>query len=125
MSAGVFTNTKYAADYGDGDQIHPIRVQPETLSATVDGTDNEAPAGAITNPISAISSLSNRRLGLKPRKITIQFPATGQPTGYKPSAYTSIPALNREFFDAAQKGDDITYLGVTCKVVAKSQEEAK
>jgi hypothetical protein len=125
MSAGAFVRSKYAADYGAGDQIHPIRVQPETISLVIDSEDNDPPSGDISNPISAVVSNSRRKLGLTPRIITLQLPATGQPTGYKPSGIVRVPALNRTIFDAAQKGDEATYLGVTCIVVSKSTEIAQ
>jgi len=50
MSAGAFTRTRYRADSGD---THPIRVQPETLTAAFGATANSAPTDAIDNPISA------------------------------------------------------------------------
>lgn len=126
MSAGAFINTRYAADYNSGDQIHPIRVQPETLALIVDSEDNDPPAGATTNPISAVSSLGRRQKGLKPRTITIRLPLTGQPTGYLPNSLITLPALNRVIYDAAQPGDAATYLGVsTCVVVSKSPELAR
>jgi len=70
MSAGAFTRTRYRADSGD---THPIRVQPETLTAAFGATANSAPTDAIDNPISAKVSNGNRAFGLKPRSVTIVF----------------------------------------------------
>jgi len=43
MSAGAFQSSKYEANGGN---IYKIRVQPETVSATIDGVSNAAPAAA-------------------------------------------------------------------------------
>lgn len=122
MSSGSFTITKYAASYADGDQIHPIRVQPETLTAAIGSTTNAAPAGTINNPIQCRVSGGKRQIGLLARYITIQFPATGQPTGYQAGGTTRIPALTETFYDAATRGTNITYLSVVCKIVSRSRE---
>lgn len=125
MSAGQFINARYAADYGDGLAIHPIRIQPETESLSVDSESNTRPSGAINNPISAVTSRGRRQRGLRPRTISIRLPLTGQPTGYQPGSTLVLPALNRAIWDAAQPGDAVTYLGVsTCTVVGKSAEQA-
>lgn len=124
MSAGLFVRSKYTASY-DNTAIHPIRVQPESIAASIGGTTNAAPTGAINNPISARVTGSKRTLGLNARKVTIAAPATGQPTGYAPGGTTSIPALNEAFYNAAIKGTPVTYLGVsTFVVVSRSQEYA-
>lgn len=125
MSAGTFVRSKYEANYADPAPIHPIRVQPETLAATIGGTANAAPAGAISNPISASVSRGKREKGLKPRTITVQFPATGQPTGYKASGTTILVAVTLAFWNLAAPGTAITYLGVECVVIGRSAEEAE
>lgn len=122
MSAGAFTTTKYAASYGDADQIHPIRVQPETLSATIDGTANAAPTGAQNNPIQARVSGGRRQIGLQARFVTLRAPATGQPTGYQANGLTKIPALTEAFYNKATKGATCTYQSVSYTVVSRSRE---
>lgn len=124
MSAGNFIRSRYAADYGDGSAIHPIRVQPETIAASIGSEDNDPPAGAINNPISAKISLGKRARGLSPRYITLEFPLTSPPTGYKAGGITRIPALTFPFWEAAVNGATCTYLGVACTVVSRSAEEA-
>lgn len=123
MSAGTFVRSRYQATY-DTNAIHPIRVQPETIAASIGGTANDPPAGAANSPISALSSIGSRARGLKPRMINIQFPATGQPTGYKALGVTSIVALTAEFWALAVNGAAITYLGVTCTVIGRTSESA-
>lgn len=120
MSAGAFVRSRYAASYDA--EIHPIRVQPETLLAAIGGTANTAPTGAITNPISARASGSKRSLGLNARKVQLAAPATNPPAGYQPGGVTSIPALNQAFYDLALKGTNCTYLSATFVVVSRTTE---
>jgi hypothetical protein len=123
MSAGAFVGTFYAASYAAA--THPIRVQPETLAATIGGTANVAPAGPATSPISARGSGSKRSLGLIARKISIVAPVTGAPAGYLPGGRTTIPALTVAFFNLAVKNATITYLGAPFRVVGRSAEVAQ
>jgi len=113
MSAGAFVNTLYAASYGLGAQIHPIRVQPETEAAAIGGTTNAAPVGPSTSPISAQVSGSRRRLGLHARLVRMQI--SGEPpTTYSAFSRVTIPALNEAFYTAAStKGTEVDYLGTT------------
>lgn len=124
MSAGVFVDTKYGATY-DVTQVHPIRVQPETLAATGEGgTDNGPPIGALTNPISAEITKSRRGLGLHPRMIYLKL--TGAPpTGYAANSRAKIPALTGAFFAANnKKGSVVNYLGTTWTVTGTNAEKA-
>lgn len=126
MSAGVFTKTKYAATYNGGTEVHPIRVQPETITCTVGGTANTAPTAAITNPISAQISRGRRAKGLIPRSVTLRAPATGQPTNYKPLGLTTIPCLTETFYGACVDATDsttVSYLGVTGWTVSYVSDE--
>lgn len=129
MSAGAFTKTRYSADYGDGNQIHPIRVQPETVSLVVATQENTAPTGAATSPISAVVSRGKRARGLRPRLIALRTPATGQPANYLPNSITIVPALNKAIYAAAESADDdtdVSYNGVSgYKVAYVLKEEAR
>lgn len=122
MSAGSFVISKYAASYGSGDQIHPIRVQPETLTAAIGSVTNAAPSGAVNNPIQCRVSGGKRQIGLLARYVNIEFPATSQPSGYQAGGSTRIPALTEAFYNAATKGVSITYLGATCQITSRSRE---
>lgn len=124
MSAGAFEFSRYEANYAAFGAIHPIRIQPETLTLSFDGNSNDAPSGAINNPISAISSRGRNSRGLKPRTVTLQFPATGQPTGYKPLGITTIPVLTQAFWTTLVANESATYLSVACRIVSKAPEEA-
>jgi hypothetical protein len=122
MSAGVFTLTRYESSYS-ATQIHPIRCQPETLTASIGGTANTPPAGASTNPISAKISLTNREIGLRPRYVVLKSPATDPPDGYAPLSNTRIPALTEVWFALAVKGAEVSYLGATFTVVNPEPEQ--
>lgn len=127
MSAGSFVLSRYQASYATT-QIHPIRVQPETVSAaTTDTTPvpNSAPTGAVNNPISAVVSRSRRSRGLLPRVIRLRL-TTGTPAGgYIAGSVTVIPALTETFYNACPVGKTVTYLGATWTVVGRSAEIAK
>ena len=121
MSAGSFTRSRYRSDSGD---THPIRVQPETLSATFGATANAAPAEAIDNPISAKVSNGNRAFGLKPRSVTIAFLGTA-PGGYKPESYIRLPILQPGLYNTIAPGDTVTYLANSATVVGKNPERIR
>lgn len=123
MSAGLFITAKYGADYGDGEAIHPIRVQPETLLASVGSEDNDEPAGAINNPILASASGSKRSNAFLARRVRLKYKSGTIPAGgYTANSRTQIPALNRPFYEACTKGAEVTYLGAVWSVTGRSAE---
>lgn len=120
MSAGNFARSRYESDTGE---IHPIRVQPETISANV-GAANAAPAGAVTSPISARVSGSNRTLGLVARRVRLAFTAA-VPDGYAEDSVLSIPVLTPTAYAAAITGATGTYLGSPVVVVGRTPESIR
>lgn len=121
MSSGAFERSKYESD---DDEIHPIRIQPETAEATFGGTANAAPAGAITNSISARVSNGNRQFGLKPRTVTLVFNSS-PPANYKAGTYIRIPILTQSLYEAIELDTVVSYLGGTPTVVGKSAERVR
>lgn len=119
MSAGAFTTSRYEANAGT---IHNIRVQPETLTATFDGTTNAAPAGAVDSAFWAKCSKGNTEYGLRPRSIVIAWDAGAAPTGYLETDTIPIPVMTPAVFAGASIGDAISYLGGTGTVSAKRAE---
>lgn len=116
MSAGSFVKARYGASYGNGNQVHPIRVQPETVTCDVGGTTNDLPSDDINNPISVVVSKGRSQKGLKCRTVTLRSPISNPPEGYLPGGLTTIPCLTETFFDACAQADDtvdVTYLGVS------------
>lgn len=127
MSSGAFTLSKYAADYGDGTAIHPIRIQPETalLTLAVENvqTPNSAPTGNVTNPISAKVGIPRTGLGLKPFIVRIRFSGT-PPTGYKAGSTITLPVLNKAL-RVVGKSTVGVYLETAVEVVGTSPEQAQ
>ena len=121
MSAGRFEISKYQATYSAA-AVHPIRLQPETLAASIGGTVNNPPAGAVTNPIQARSTGGRRSLGLLARYVVLRAPSDAPPAGYLPGGTTRIPALTPAFYALAIKGADCSYLGSTFTVVSRGRE---
>lgn len=126
MSAGAFVNSRYTASYL-ATNIHPIRVQPETISAVTVGATpvaNTAPTGAVNNPISAVTSLGRRSRGLNPRQVRLRLATGTPPGGYITGSVTLIPALTEAFFNACTTGTSVTYLTATWTVVGRLSERA-
>lgn len=122
MSRGIFTKTKYEAD---NDDIHPIRVQPETVAFTSGGTANAAPAGNITvGALRAKVSRGNREYGLRPRFVTIVYDETA-PEGYDTGTYLRVPILKKALFDAIAIDGTVTYLSTSARVAGKFAESRR
>ena len=121
MSAGPFVLERYQATYAN--QVHPIRVQPETLALSLGGQDNAGSAAALTSPIGCRVTGSRRGIGLFARTVTVRLPLTGAPDGYQPGGRITLPVLTAALWNSIVRGDDITYLGVNCQVVGKGAEQ--
>lgn len=120
MSAGAFTVTKYETSADNGSFILSCRVQPETLTATIDGVANSAPAGATNAPGSATVSTGRRSAGVNMRYVTLKF--TGAlPDGYK-GDNVRIPVLTPATYAAWTREKTGTYLGVGVQVVGRTNE---
>lgn len=121
MSAGPYISSFYSSNKTG--LIHPIRIQPETLTLTVEGTANAAPTGPADIPVSASVSAGKRSLGLNARTVTFKFP-TGAPSGYKDDSPITLPWLNPATFDPIARGNSVSYLGSTGVVQGTSAETA-
>lgn len=119
MSAGNFINTRYDADYDVA--IHPIRVQPETITAEIGTIVNAPPTAPATSPISAQVSRSTRSLGLHARVVFAKIAGT-PPTGYAAGSTIRLPVLNSTFYNAALKGVLIQHLGTTWTITGRRGE---
>ena len=119
MSAGAFSSSKYSANSGS---IYKIRVQPETIAASIDSVPNAAPAGAIDQEVSAAVSRGKRALGMNARTVTLVF--TGAlPDGYE-GGPVRIPVLTQATYDSWTATPDKTgtYLEVPVRVAGSSPE---
>lgn len=107
MSAGGFFSAKYQADAGNGGGIHPIRIQPETLTLTFGANSNASPEGDVNNNIVPSTTGSKRTNGLTTRRVSFKF--VNAPTGYQQGSTISLPWLDDTGFDTIRKGDQGTY----------------
>lgn len=128
MSSGAFVNTFYASQ-SDLPNIYPIRVQPETIAATVTpstGADvpNTPDAGPANVSTSAQVGGSTRRAGLHAPVIYASL--TGSPpTNYASNSRIVIPALNNAFYVAAKKNTTLNYLGTTWRITGRRAEKIR
>ena len=121
MSSGPFSPSKYQTDQNN---IVNIKVQPETLDASIGGQTNTSATGSLTAGFpSAKVSGTNRTIGISARTVSIKLTATL--SGYKNDSTLKIPALTQAFYNACQVGATGTYLGTACRVVGRSPEVIK
>lgn len=103
MSSGPFVRSFYEAGGGG---IHPIRLQPETL--TVNGG---AATGPTTSSISAKVGGSRRGFGLHARGMRLVRTVGTGDTAF--NRYNFLPICTIAAYDGFDRGDTITYGGFT------------
>lgn len=118
MSAGDFVSAIYETDAGN---FCNIKVQPETLAATIAASANGSGAGPVNQEASAIARKGKREIGVGARYITVSF-AGAPPTGYSGDTVT-IPIMTPAVYAAASIGTPVTYLAASGVVVGKSAED--
>lgn len=122
MSAGSFVRKSYRGDDG---QNYPIRVQPETLTATFGTTENVAPTSSPDPGLPTVRvGGGKRQFGIRARGVVITFPTTA-PDGYKVGSYIRLPVLLDTVWNGIAKFQPVTYLGATGEVVSKYKEELR
>jgi len=119
MSAGAFVRSKYESDSGE---IYSIRLQEETIAATIASAPNAAPSGAVTGEPSAFARGSRRGIGVNARGIRVAFTAA-PPTGYLAGQVLSVPILQKTVWDGIARLDTGTYIGAAVEVVSKYAEQ--
>ena len=117
MSAGEFVRSIYETNAGN---FCSIRVQPETLSATLDGSANAAGLGPVNQQASAKASGGKREIGVIARSVTLRWTA-GAPEDYSGDDVT-IPIMTPGVYNGLTKGDTGTYLDEAVEVVGLSPE---
>jgi len=123
MSAGEFTRSVYETNEGN---FANIKVQPETLLATIDGVINVAGAGPTNQEASAQVSKGKRTIGINARTVTLEW-VSGVPAGYSGDPVT-IPALTPAFYNACNPNSSTatgTYLEEAVRAVGRSPETVK
>lgn len=121
MSQGRFTRSKYQSNQTA--RIYSIRVQPETLTLTIDGTPNDPPSGDITESVSARARGSRRSIGITARAVSVEFTST-LPTGYTGEPLT-VPVMTPSLFETAAIGATGTYLGQPIEVIGLRPESRR
>lgn len=124
MSAGAFTVTKYECDSANGGYVLACKVQPETVSATVNSVSNSAPVGAINAPGSATVSQGKRSAGVNMRSVTLAWTGT-PPAGYASNRTVRIPVLSPATYASWGIGETGTYLSTAVQVVGRSPETVR
>ena len=120
MSAGSFVNSRYQSDEGG---VYAIRVQPETLTLTIAGATNAAPAGEIDQEGLARVSGGRRRIGIKARNVRFRFTEAPASGGYEVGEVLTLPILTQATYNAIPRaGGTGTYLGAAIAVVGKSPQ---
>jgi hypothetical protein len=117
MSAGAFIDSVYTSDAG---LTFPIRVQPETELAELNGTVNDAPGDEVTPGAPFISvRVPKRSPRLQVRYVIVKMLAN--PTGQY-ADYAGIGTSHRlvvsdpAVFSGLSKGQPATYLGTSCRI---------
>lgn len=119
--AGVFTKSRYESNtLGD---LHPIRVQPETLDIQLGAVANAPAAGTAVLPSAQVSQ-SRRALGINARTITFKFVGT-PPTGYKQDSPITVPWLqnNAAFLEAVPGETVVTAYATEAVLVGTTPEK--
>lgn len=122
MSAGEFISSKYESNSGS---IYKIRLQQETVDATINAIANTPVASAVDQEVSAKASGGKREIGMIARTVTLRF--TGAPpTNYSGDDVT-IPVLSQATYDAWTSPADLTgtYLGAAVVVAGQSAERKR
>lgn len=119
MSSGKFSSSRYQSD---GGAIYSAKVQPETLAATLGGTANAAPAGAVTAEPSAKMTGGKREIGVIARSVSIRWNDGTAPDGYDQNTLVRIPVMTPAVYQGIAKGAAVSYLGSAGTVAGKSPE---
>lgn len=127
MSGGDFTNSIYETNGGG---FYRVRVQPETLTLTIDSVANAGGAGPVPSgqPSAKVSGGRNS-IGVNCRLVRVRFTTTVPPgySGGKDSI--TLPCLTPAAFNTWDSGDTGTYtMGGTAydvELVGKTPENIK
>lgn len=122
MSSGPFITSTYETNRGE---LHPVKVQPETITLVLGGNANAANPGDRTSNIRARVTGSRRGYGVFCRTVSIKFADGSAPAGYKQDSVIRVPWLSPDGYEELGDGDTGLYLGVACVYVGKSPEKIK
>lgn len=126
MSAGAITKTVYESGNG---LFFPVKVQPETLTFTLNGVANTAPANSPGVGLPSASVSHGRRAhGVNCR--LIRFKITGTlPPGYKAESPLTLPVLQASVYAQYDRNQTGTYtlngIDYTVEYIGKTPETVK
>lgn len=121
MSSGGFLKAIYETDAGFKANV---KIQPETLDATIGGTANNSATGPLSPGFPSAKVGSGRRtIGINCRLVRVKLTAVKD--GYKPDEPLTIPALTPAFYNACATGATGTYLGTACEVIGRTPEDLR
>lgn len=122
MSAGQTLLTVYESYYDVGG-LYPIRIQPESASASIGTVSNSPPSGVANRAARVKVTNSRRGAGLKPRLLYLKIAlGSDPPPDYKLDSRTYIPALTESFYKLAITTKQIEYLNGLWIVTGGSPE---
>lgn len=121
MSTGSFISSKYENGLDGG--IHPIRIQPETVTLTIGDATNTPPEGAVSRELRAFSGSRRRRGSVNARKVGLLVTAGGS-AGYEVGSTIYVPVLQPSVLAAMLIPADQTgtYNGASVRVIGSSPE---
>lgn len=121
MSSGPFDDSIYTSDEGD---TYPVKIQPETLGATINGVANAAAPGPADQQIYARVSGARRGYGVFTRTVRLEVTGVGT-SNLTVGSVITIPALTQTFYAACRGSRTGTYNGANVRTVGRSPERIK
>lgn len=122
MSSGEFNYVKYETNKG---LVVPVKIQPETLTLTLNSVANTGGTGTITvGAPSARVGGSKKQIGINARTVTVRLTAdgTGENAQMKKGSLIRLPVFLAATYDAYTKGDVGTYKGIAVEYAGHSAE---
>lgn len=119
MSVGPFIDAKYQRNGGN---VQAIRIQPETLTLTIGGTDNTEPAPEINSARGTSASGRRSILFTGARRVGIRI--TGGTSPFAVGTVHYVPVLTPGNFDdmVEPRNQTGTYQGQACVCIGGSPE---
>lgn len=122
MSTGKFDYAKYETNDG---LVVPVKIQPETLTLTLNSVANAQGSGSLTPFLpSARVGGSKKQIGINARTVTVRLTAdgAGENAGMKSGSLIRLPVFLPATYAAYSKGDVGTYKGIACEYAGHSAE---
>lgn len=107
MSAGELLKTTYEDGKG---VFHPVKIQPETLTLTLNAVANDAPVGPATPGTPGLKlSKGKREAGVVARRVRFKITDPAPPANYQVNSILSLPVMTPAAYDAFDKNQVGTY----------------